>query len=121
MAMEALRVIDTDSVFLPKSVTKSSLALLVFDIIDKLKEKNLEKEYHIGSMGVLIEEQEEDSIDVLSNENKVEEPPTKRGRHNILHGVHQTHLPYYTIGKRSIRDCAFDFIVPIDDSELFEF
>ena len=51
VAMEALRVIDTESVVVPTSVTKSSLAILVFDNIDRLNKNKLEKEHHSGSMG----------------------------------------------------------------------
>ena len=97
------------------------MAILVFDKIDRLEETLSGEGTSHRVNGILIQEQEQGANeDVLSNENEVEEPPSKRPRQRTLHGLHQQDLPCYTIGKRSIRACAFDFSEPIDDDGLFE-
>ena len=93
MAMEALRLIGTERVFVPKIVTKCSLAILVFDNIDRRDETLSGHGTSHRFNGILIQEQQEDSIGVQSYKNKVEEPPPKRTRHRTLHGVPQTDLP----------------------------
>ena len=121
VAMEALRVRDAETVFVPKDIVKNSMAILVFDNIDRLEETLSGEGTSHRVNGILIQEQEQGTNeDVLSNKNEVEEPPSKRPRQRTLHGLHQQDLPCYTIGKRSIRACAFVFSEQIDDDGLFE-
>ena len=64
---------------------------------------------------ILIQEQEEDPKNVLSNEKKGEEPPQKLSRHrNCAQCASNGPIGGYMIGKRSTRDCAFHFSERMD-------